>query len=102
MNIPCPKVRCGVPGVSYVAFRRNGGFPSTTFQCEMRFTAVDCDPDSGEPDGGDGTEDVFPLEAFEVSASDFMAKVTVPNFRTSWEVRGNCKMVRTTHPHSAG
>jgi hypothetical protein len=32
----------------------------------MRFTALDCDPDSGEPDGGDGTEDVFPLEAFEV------------------------------------
>ncbi len=155
--IPAPKVRCGVPASAYVAFRRNGGFPPTTFQCEMRFTgafwsmshglpparahprgvselvsaptpnsfppptltphranlimclwwlldgkvvadfvyplpplscpALDCDPDSGEPDGGDGVEDVFPLEAFEVSASDFMAKVAVPNFRTAWEVR---------------
>lgn len=38
--IPAPKVRCGVPASAYVAFRRNGGFPPTTFQCEMRFTGA--------------------------------------------------------------
>jgi len=86
VNIPAPKVLASAPGVAYVAFKRNpdGGFPSTSFPCEMKFNVADCDPDSGEPDG-EGYEDTFPLEPVEVGTSEFMAKVPVTNFRAAWE-----------------
>ncbi len=125
--IPAPLVRAGSPGTCYVGYRRNAdaGFPSTTFSCELKYKALDCDPDTGVVDDGEGFEcvplvvcavlvwavlvgsagtlllschcalvaacaaylcsDSFPLEAFEVNAADFMAKVAVPNFRAAWE-----------------
>jgi hypothetical protein len=40
VSLPAAKVRCGVPASAYVAFRRGGGFPATTFQCEVRSARI--------------------------------------------------------------
>lgn len=64
--------------------------PLTTsnFTCELRFTVVEVDPSTGEEEGGTFEEE-YPLEDLEISTSDFMAKVTVPDFRKAWETAGN-------------
>eukprot|EP00540_Astrosyne_radiata_P020178 CAMPEP_0116861380 /NCGR_PEP_ID=MMETSP0418-20121206/22989_1 /TAXON_ID=1158023 /ORGANISM="Astrosyne radiata, Strain 13vi08-1A" /LENGTH=579 /DNA_ID=CAMNT_0004495993 /DNA_START=77 /DNA_END=1816 /DNA_ORIENTATION=+ len=59
-----------------------------SFTCELRFTVVQVDPATGEEEG-DSFEEEYPLEDLEISTSDFMAKVSVPDFRKSWESMGN-------------
>ncbi len=59
----------------------------TTFTCELRFTVVQVDPATGEAEG-DTFEEEYPLEDLQISTSDFMAKVTVPDFRKGWENAG--------------
>merc|ERR1711971_169110 len=61
---------------------------SLTFPCELRFTVTEVDPSSGEEEGNT-FEDEYPMEDLELSTSDFMAKVTVPDFRKAWETMGN-------------
>lgn len=60
----------------------------SSFTCELRFTVVQVDPATGEEEG-DKFEEEYPLEELEVATSDFMAKVTVPDFRKAWEAIGN-------------
>mmetsp|Transcript_2554 Transcript_2554/g.5373 ORF Transcript_2554/g.5373 Transcript_2554/m.5373 type:complete len:944 (-) Transcript_2554:213-3044(-) len=59
-----------------------------SFACELRFTVVEVDPATGEEEGGTFEEE-YPLEDLEITTSDFMAKVTVPDFRKGWETVGN-------------
>jgi coatomer protein complex subunit gamma len=60
------------------------------FTCELRFTVVQVDPATGEEEGGGGGfEEEYPLEDLEITTSDFMAKVSVPDFRKSWEALGS-------------
>ena len=61
---------------------------SSTFACELRFTVTEVDPATGEEEGG-SFEEEYPLEDLEIATSDFMAKVTVPDFRQAWEDMGN-------------
>jgi len=66
----------------------DASFSPTTFDCELRFTVVQVDPASGEEEG-DSYEEEYPLEHLEIATSDFMAKVSVPDFRKAWETIGN-------------
>jgi coatomer protein complex subunit gamma len=54
----------------------------------LRFTVVQVDPTTGEEEGGTFEEE-YPLEDLEIATADFMAKVSVPDFRKGWEVVGN-------------
>ena len=74
----------------FTVLERNADVPLTAsnFTCELRFTVVEVDPSTGEEEGGTFEEE-YPLEDLEISTSDFMAKVTVPDFRKSWETVGN-------------
>jgi len=65
---------------------------SNTFPCELRFTVVEVDPATGE-EQGDTFEEEYPVDDLEIMTSDFMAKVTVPDFRKSWETIGNSNEV---------
>jgi len=65
---------------------------SNTFPCELRFTVVEVDPATGE-EQGDTFEEEYPVDELEITTSDFMAKVTVPDFRKSWETIGNSNEV---------
>mmetsp|Transcript_8044 Transcript_8044/g.13313 ORF Transcript_8044/g.13313 Transcript_8044/m.13313 type:complete len:951 (-) Transcript_8044:149-3001(-) len=66
----------------------NAPLSPSTLTCELRFTVVQVDPVSGEEEG-DTYEEEYPLEDLEVSTADFMAKVSVPDFRKAWEAMGN-------------
>ena len=59
-----------------------------TMACELRFTVVQVDPSTGDAEG-DSFEEEYPLEDLEISTADFMAKVSVPDFRKAWDVVGN-------------
>jgi coatomer protein complex subunit gamma len=59
-----------------------------SFACELRFNVVQVDPATGEEEG-DAFEEEYPTEVLVISTSDFMAKVSVPDFRKAWEDAGN-------------
>ncbi|KAI2493215.1 coatomer subunit alpha [Fragilaria crotonensis] len=59
-----------------------------TMACELRFTVVQVDPNTGDAEG-DTFEEEYPLEDLEISTADFMAKVSVPDFRKAWDAVGN-------------
>lgn len=86
-SIPAATVRVGAPAEAFVAFQRTGGFDTAVFACELKFQAVDCDPDTGEADGDPFDED-FPLEDVELSTATFMANREVAGFRGEWEAMG--------------
>jgi coatomer subunit gamma len=78
----------------FTILERNADAPltSSSFTCELRFTVVQVDPATGEEDG-DTFEEEYPLEDLQITTSDFMAKVTVPDFRKAWENIGNANEV---------
>jgi len=78
----------------FTVLERNTSVPlgMNNFACELRFTVVEVDPSTGEEEGGTFEEE-YPLEDLEITTSDFMAKVTVPDFRKAWETVGNANEV---------
>jgi coatomer protein complex subunit gamma len=83
-------IRYGESKNCFAVLERNADVPiaTGTFPCELRFTVVRVDPSTGEEEG-DTFEEEYPLEDLEIATSDFMAKVTVPDFRKGWETVGN-------------
>jgi len=65
---------------------------AASFACELKFNVVQVDPVTGEEEG-DAFEEEYPLEDLEISTSDFVAKVAVPDFRRAWEQMGNANEV---------
>lgn len=62
------------------------------FECGLRFGVIQVDPKTAE-DESDPFEEEYPLEELELATSDFMAKVSVPDFRQGWEQVGNTNEV---------
>jgi len=89
-EIACEGIRYGETKSCFTILERDPDAPlgPSQFTCELRFTVVQVDPATGDEEG-DTFEEEYPLEDLEVSTSDFMAKVTVPDFRKSWEGLGN-------------
>ena len=57
--------------------------------CELQFRIVNVDPNTGQVESGKkGFDEDFPLENLEMTTADFMAKVSVGDFRRSWESLG--------------
>lgn len=89
-EIACEGIKYGETKNCFTILERNMDAPlgPSQFTCELRFTVVQVDPATGEEEG-DTFEEEYPLEDLEVATSDFMAKVTVPDFRKAWEAIGN-------------
>jgi coatomer protein complex subunit gamma len=88
--IPATEAKYGEKVMSYVVLNRIGPVASVTVGCELHFCVVQVDPNTGSVEGDeDGYEDQYPVEPLEVSVSDFMAKVSLGDFRRSWEQMGN-------------
>jgi len=89
-EIPVPCIKYGETGSCFTVLQRNDGevIESTMFTCTLNFNVVQVDPASGE-DESDAFEEEYALEDLEIAVSDYMAKVTVPDFRKSWEIVGN-------------
>lgn len=89
-EIAADGIKYGETKNCFTVFERNTevALAPSNFTCELRFSMVEVDPASGE-DLGDPYEEEYPLEDLEISTADFMAKVTVPDFRKGWETVGN-------------
>ena len=87
--IPCAAIPYGAaPGVCYTVLKRLPGVPvsACTFSCELKFNAIEVDPATGVPDAGsddEGFPEDYPMEDLEVAPSDFMAKVSLGDFKVS-------------------
>jgi coatomer protein complex subunit gamma len=89
-EVPVSGIKYGESKNCFTVLERNPDEELTPsqFTCELRFTVVQVDPATGEEEG-DTFEEEYPMEDLEITTSDFMAKVTVPDFRKAWEVAGN-------------
>jgi coatomer subunit gamma len=89
-EIACPSIKYGETKNCFTILERNSDAPlgPSHFTCELRFTVTEVDPATGEEEGN-SYEEEYPLEDLEISTSDFMAKVTSPDFRKAWEAIGN-------------
>jgi len=88
-EISAPSILCGETKNCFTVLQQadDHTLSPTSFSCELRFNAVTIDS-SGE-ELGDSYEEEYTLEDFEISISDFLAKVKVNDFRRSWESMGN-------------
>lgn len=87
--IPAPTAKYGDKTCCFVSLKRLGEPLPTTLNCELQFRIVNVDPNTGQVESGKkGFEEDFPLENLEITTSDFMAKVSVGDFRRSWEQLG--------------
>jgi coatomer protein complex subunit gamma len=89
--VPAPVARYGESASCFVCLKRSaeGGFSSVTMSCELSFRMVQVDPVTGEVDSSaKGFDEEFPLEDLEVSTNDYMAKVSLGDFRRNWDSMG--------------
>jgi len=87
--IPLPTLAFGTPGSIYVCLKREDGvFPTGSFEAVLKFTAKDVDAQTGEVDSY-GNEDEYPIEAVELSTSDYVQTTFVPSFQEKWDQVGD-------------
>lgn len=93
-EIAAESVKYGETADAFVVVTRDVGaaLAPSSFECVLRFGVIQVDPRTGE-DESEPYEEEYPLEELELSTSDFMAKVAVPDFRSSWESVGNANEV---------
>ncbi|CAM9742963.1 unnamed protein product, partial [Choristocarpus tenellus] len=83
----------GDTGHSYVVLSRemDEAIEPATFSCELKFQALEVDPSTGEVEGDeddDGYAEEYPLEELQITTADFMAKISLGDFRMGWEHMG--------------
>jgi coatomer subunit gamma len=89
--VPAAVARYGEQSSCFVCLKRVtvGEYASVTLSCELSFKMVQVDPVTGEADSGaKGFDEEFPLEDLELNTNDFMAKVSLGDFRRSWDQVG--------------
>jgi coatomer protein complex subunit gamma len=93
-EIVAPSIKYGESGNCFSLLQRNmdSVLEPSAFMCTLHFNVVQVDPSSGE-DEGEPFDEEYPLEELEISTSDYMAKVTVSDFRKAWETMGNANEV---------
>ncbi len=93
-EIPVQSIKYGETASCFTLLQRNEDTPieSVEFNCSLHFNVVQVDPSSGE-DESDAFEEEYALENLEIATADYMAKVTVPDFRQAWENVGNTNEV---------
>lgn len=73
-----------MPATTYsVYLRADGQFPAGKMNATLKFSVVDVDPSTHEPDDPDdeGYEDEYGLEDVEWEMRDYMQRVYCPNFQ---------------------
>eukprot|EP00584_Thalassiosira_punctigera_P012855 CAMPEP_0172550842 /NCGR_PEP_ID=MMETSP1067-20121228/33369_1 /TAXON_ID=265564 ORGANISM="Thalassiosira punctigera, Strain Tpunct2005C2" /NCGR_SAMPLE_ID=MMETSP1067 /ASSEMBLY_ACC=CAM_ASM_000444 /LENGTH=952 /DNA_ID=CAMNT_0013338519 /DNA_START=177 /DNA_END=3035 /DNA_ORIENTATION=+ len=93
-EISAENIKYGETVNAFTVVTRNPDVPLApcNFECVLRFGVIQVDPKSGE-DESDPFDEEYPLEELELATSDFMAKVSVPDFRQGWEAVGNANEV---------
>ncbi|KAJ1679024.1 coatomer subunit gamma, partial [Spiromyces aspiralis] len=64
-------------------------YPTATFECTLKFTVKECDPDTNQPlEDDDGYRDEYSLESVELSESDYMQPTYLANAKGLWDTFG--------------
>ena len=89
-EIPAPAIKCGGTRTCYTVMGRDVGAPMEIYELtsSLHFNVVQVNPVSGEAERN-SLEEEYPLEDLFMRSADYMAKITVPNFRKTWEATGN-------------
>ena len=92
-SVGISKVTMAEPGHVYVAVRRaverDAGYPNGKWDVELKFHALDVDPETGEPYDDEGFEEAYPLEQVSVGLAQYVRRAGAPtNFRGTWESFG--------------
>jgi len=93
-EIAAESIKYGESGKCFTVLERvmDIDLEASAFTSVLNFNVIQVDPASGE-DESDAFEEEYPLEDLTITTSDFMAKVTVPDFRKAWESAGNTNEV---------
>lgn len=90
--LPCQKLVYNQPGSVFVVIE----FPCAcldslgTFGATLEFVVRDCDPNTGEPDPGEGYADTYALEEFNVFCLDqIRARAMGDDWESTWERAAN-------------
>jgi coatomer protein complex subunit gamma len=87
--VPASTARYGEKSSCFVSLKTNGFPQPATLTCELQFKLASVDPNTGEVEGSRKiTDEDFPLEDLEISTNDFMKKMTVGDFRRTWDQVG--------------
>ncbi len=88
--VPAKFAKYGEKTSCYVCLKRNSDSLALSMSCELQFKLLNVDPSTGEVDTSrKGFDEEYPLESLDISTNDFMAKVTVGDFRRSWDQMGS-------------
>lgn len=87
-EIPAASIAYGATENCFAVLQTTSVVSTNAFACELHFTVVSVDPSTGEEEG-DTYEEEYPMEDLQITTADFMAKVSVGDFRRSWEEMGN-------------
>ncbi len=92
-QIPAARLPYDVTKPAYVCLERltdgEEELSPSIFACELRFKVKEVTPGTGVADDDDeGYEDTYPVDPVEISASDFMAKLSLADFKGTWEQLG--------------
>lgn len=88
--IMAPYVKFNDPTYSYICLRRNTNPSPVTISCQLQFKVVQVDPNTGNVEGDeDGYDEEYALEDLDINTNDYMAKVSLGDFRKAWESIGN-------------
>lgn len=89
--VPAAIARYGEPAACFVSLKRGAeaDYSSVTLSCELSFKMLQVDAATGEVDvSARGFDEEFPLEDLELTTNDFMAKVSLGDFRRNWDSVG--------------
>ncbi|OTF69040.1 hypothetical protein BLA29_008890 [Euroglyphus maynei] len=63
----------------------------------LKYLVKDCDPNTSQVLDDEGYQDEYALEDVDILISDYMQKLIVPDFHTSWEESGEENQVDETY-----
>lgn len=88
--VPAKFAKYGERTSCFVCLKRNSESLAVSMSCELHFRLLNVDPNTGEVDTSrKGFDEEYPLEGLDISTNDFMAKVSVGDFRRSWDQMGS-------------
>jgi len=86
--IPAPVARYGEHVSCFVSLHRLGDYSTISLTCELAFKMFQVDPVTGEVESKKGFDEESALENLELQTNDFMAKVSLGDFRRTWDQLG--------------
>ncbi|KAJ1922344.1 coatomer subunit gamma [Mycoemilia scoparia] len=91
LTIPVKKLVNDEPGYVYVVYSRPDQdiYPTTSFDCTLKFLVKECDPETYEPlEDDEGYEDEYSLEPTDLTEADYMQPSYIANAQNLWESFG--------------